>query len=946
MRTPSPSRAALVFVLCLSVLPAAVRAQTPAHARPLDHDDFERWQAIRGQTLSPDGGWAAYELEAPGMLPHLRLQALPSGPSLELPRGRNAQFTSDSRFVAVTVDARPGASGSAPDTLTLVDLDRLRAGAPGAVERSPGVLRAQVAESAPRLAYKLSTGTGAVLVVRDLASGSETRVRGVGDFRVAADGHVLWFVREDARSLGEGVFRMDPATGAVTAAYLQQATYTALTLSPDGRRAAFLSAPGTSGTPLWRLHVASDDGSARTLVGDGAPELLPGWRVRADEALRFSASGTRLYFAAAPQVVRSASADADPGVKVDVWSWTDPYLQPMQQAQLKEERERAYRWVAHLSAVSAGAVVQLEGPGGPRLQEWRTGDEPALVAVTDEPYRQLLSWDARYVDVYLVDPSTGARTLALHKVRNGVSSSPTGRWLAWWDGDARAWRALDVGTREQANMTASLPFPVFDEAHDRPGPPEPYGLAGWTEGDARALVYDGTDVWEVDPAGRAAPVDVTDGAGRREGVRFRLATADVQPTVSTSEPLLLAALDLRTRDAGFYADRLDGNAAPKKLLMSAHHYGTPEQAHLGGRVLLTRESFSEYPDLWTADASLVGLTRVSDANPQQADFRWGSEELIAWTTADGKRAQGILYKPQGFDPARKYPLIVNLYERATDEFHHYYDPAPGSSSINRSFYVSRGYLVFAPDITYQVGAPGQSVVDAVVPGVRSLLASGSVDPARVGVQGHSWGGWEVAYLVTRTNLFAAAIAGAPVANMTSGYGEVRWGSGMSRMFQYEQEQSRIGATLWDAPQRYIDNSPLFAADKVRTPLLVLHNDEDNAVPFEQGIELFSALRRLQKPVWMVTYNGEMHGLSRAANRRDWAIRMQQFFDHYLMGERAPVWMAQGIPASEKGRTLGLGLVGDPAQPPTTNDGAVSSAGPGRTPAGARPLAQGAPTLRR
>jgi dipeptidyl aminopeptidase/acylaminoacyl peptidase len=208
-------------------------------------------------------------------------------------------------------------------------------------------------------------------------------------------------------------------------------------------------------------------------------------------------------------------------------------------------------------------------------------------------------------------------------------------------------------------------------------------------------------------------------------------------------------------------------------------------------------------------------------------------------------------------------------------------------------------------------------VDAVVPGVQALIASGIVDPARVGVQGHSWGGWEVAQLLTRTHIFAAAVAGAPVANMTSAYGGVRWGSGMSRMFQYEQEQSRIGATLWQAPDRYIENSPVFGADKIETPLLVLHNDEDNAVPWEQGIELFSALRRLQKPVWMVNYNGELHGLARAGNRRDWAIRMQQFFDHYLMGDRAPVWMVNGIPATLKGHTLGLGLVGEPKP---VNDG--------------------------
>jgi hypothetical protein len=359
--------------------------------------------------------------------------------------------------------------------------------------------------------------------------------------------------------------------------------------------------------------------------------------------------------------------------------------------------------------------------------------------VTDEPYRQLLSWDARYVDVYLVDPSTGARSLAVHKVRNGAMASPQGRYIVWWDGDGRAWRTYDVATRQSVSMTASVPFPVWDESNDRPGPPDPYGLAGWTEGDARAVVYDGTDLWSVDPAGREAPIDVTDGVGRRDGIRFRLAAEDMQPTLPAAQPLLLSALDLKTRDAGFWSDRLGAEAPPTKLLMSPHHYGVPGRSRAGGRVLFTRESFSEYPDLWTADASLAGITRVTNANPQQAGFLWGTEELVSWTTADGKKTQGILYKPQGFDPMKKYPLIVNLYEKATDEFHKYYDPAPGSSSINRSFYVSRGYLVFAPDITYRVGDPGQSVVDAVVPAVKTLIAAGSVDAARVGIQGHSWG---------------------------------------------------------------------------------------------------------------------------------------------------------------------------------------------------------------
>ncbi len=208
------------------------------------------------------------------------------------------------------------------------------------------------------------------------------------------------------------------------------------------------------------------------------------------------------------------------------------------------------------------------------------------------------------------------------------------------------------------------------------------------------------------------------------------------------------------------------------------------------------------------------------------------------------------------------------------------------------------------------GYPGESAFDCIVPGVLSIVAKGFVDPARIGVQGHSWGGYQIAYLVTKTNIFAAAEAGAPVVNMTSAYGGIRWGTGMSRMFQYERTQSRIGGTLWEKLPRYIENSPLFWADKVETPVLMLHNDEDTAVPWYQGIEYFVALRRLNKPVWMLNYNGEPHGLRKYQNQKDWQLRMQQFFDHYLMDAPAPVWLAEGVPAVKKGRTLGLELVGE------------------------------------
>jgi dipeptidyl aminopeptidase/acylaminoacyl peptidase len=364
---------------------------------------------------------------------------------------------------------------------------------------------------------------------------------------------------------------------------------------------------------------------------------------------------------------------------------------------------------------------------------------------------------------------------------------------------------------------------------------------------------------------------------------------------------------------GFYRDQVRGSATPAKLTTADKSIGAPRKAEDADVMLFTMGSFSEFPDLYVSGPDFRDPKRISNANPQQAEYRWGTSELVEWRSAqDGELLQGVLYKPEGFDPSRKYPMMVYFYERLSDQLNNYVVPAAGGSSINISFYVSRGYLVFTPDIPYRIGYPGESALKAVVPGVISLVDKGFVDKDNIGVQGHSWGGYQIAYMVTKTDIFKAAEAGAPVSNMISAYGGIRWGTGMSRMFQYEKTQSRIGGTLWEAPMHFNENSPIFWADKVETPLLMMHNDEDGAVPWEQGIEYFTALRRLNKPSWLLVYNGEDHGLRKEINRKDWTIRMQQFFDHYLKGAPAPVWLEEGVPALQKGKTLGLELIGSKA----------------------------------
>ena len=338
--------------------------------------------------------------------------------------------------------------------------------------------------------------------------------------------------------------------------------------------------------------------------------------------------------------------------------------------------------------------------------------------------------------------------------------------------------------------------------------------------------------------------------------------------------------------------------------MDNYRFAGTVKARLANQLLFTRESFREFPDVWTADLNFTSTKKISDANPQMKNYQWGSAEQISWTSLDNIPLQGLLYKPEGFDPTKKYPMMVYFYEKMSDGLHTHYVPAPIRSMMNFSLYTSNGYLVFVPDIVYKIGFPGESAHNCIMPGVTQLISKGFVDEKNIGIQGHSWGGYQIAYLITRTNLFKAAEAGAPVVNMISAYGGVRWETGLSRMFQYEKSQTRLGGSLWEKPMLYIENSPIFFADKVQTPLLMMHNDADGAVPWYQGIEMYMAMRRLNKPVWMLNYNGEGHGLTLRQDKTDFAIRMMQFFDHYLKGAPMAPWMNEGVPAIEKGITKG------------------------------------------
>ncbi|CAG0933112.1 hypothetical protein PLCT1_02256, partial [Planctomycetaceae bacterium] len=543
-----------------------------------------------------------------------------------------------------------------------------------------------------------------------------------------------------------------------------------------------------------------------------------------------------------------------------------------------QARNRTY---TALYTLATKKLVPLTTDTFPSVQF--SDDAKVGLQTTGVPYDIERMWGDGGTDVYIVDPATGTRKLVALKITGNAQLSPGAKYVAYFDNTQ--WYTYHIATGKVTNVTGAADGVHFEqETWSTPDDPGAWGIAGWTKDDRTMLVNDRFDLWEIDPTGTKPPVVLTDSLGRRENITFRLLALgrdEDERFIDTAQPLWLSAFDEDTKASGFYRARLDGRRAPEPVVMADVRYGVPTKARNADTYLVTKGTFVEFPNLYVGP-NLTSLTRVSDANAFQKDYNWGTVELVTWTSMDGVPRQGLLYKPENFDPSKKYPMISYFYEDLSDGLHSYIAPT-GRNVINPTHYASNGYLVFEPDIHYEMGHPGASAVKSVVPGVQKLLERGYVDPRGLGLQGQSWGGYQASYIITQTQMFSAAMAGAPVANMTSAYGGIRWGTGLNRSMQYEAGQSRIGKSLWEAPQLYIENSPLFGLERVTTPLFIMANDMDDAVPWWQGIELFVGMRRLGKEAYLINYNNDVHNPASRANQKDIAMRMQQFFDAKLRG---------------------------------------------------------------
>ncbi len=917
--------------------------------KQLTHEELVTWKQVEDPVISNDGQWVAYTLKAEEGDATLKLWNAASGQTYTYERGEKASFSNDNQYLVFKIHPhedsiramrrRDVKKDDLPkDSLGILQLNGQSLEKIADVKsftvpekwsgwiiyhkeveeikkEKPPVDTTTVAEPDSTRTEKPKNGkikkegkkSGTKLVLHQLATGEEEVVGFVLDYAVAEKGpRVLLNSTGNDSTMLEGVYLYDCELQQMIPMWRQKGKYSQLSLDEKGEQVAFCANLDTTKAqvpPIDLCYWKKGLDSARVIADETAGFLPQGWLISDNAAPDFSEDGAKLYFGIAPPpILQDTNLLDDEIVEVEVWSYTEGRLYTQQENQLSREKKRSYQTVWHIGENKFTKI------GSEELPEVRTGDEGnanLAIAYTEEAYLQLISWEgSARKDVYLVDTKTGRKTEVVKGLNGNVDFSPKANYIIWYNRIDSVYVSYSVKNKTIKTLTSNTPHPFYDEENDVPNYPWPYGIAAWTKNDQAVLIYDRYDIWQFDPTGNTAPLRLT--FGRENNTVYRYMPLDREERfVENGQRLMLHIFNEKTKASG-YGYLLLGAGKPMQLVQEDFAYSRrPIKARDTDKFIFTKENFQTFPDLLYSNLSFQTPKRVSHANPQQNEYSWGTIELYEWTALDGQRLTGMLVKPEGFDPNLQYPMLVNFYEKSSDRLHSYPRPYPGRSTINYSFYASRGYLIFNPDIPYRTGYPGESCENSVLPGVASLIDKGFVDKDRIGVQGHSWGGYQVAHLLTKTDIFKCAESGAPVVNMFSAYGGIRWGSGMSRMFQYERTQSRIGGTIWEYPLRYLENSPLFFLDKVNTPVLILHNDEDGAVPWYQGIEYFVGLRRLGKPAWLLNYNGEPHWPVKLQNRKDFQIRMAQFFDHYLKDEPMPLWMQRGVPAIEKGVLQGL-----------------------------------------
>lgn len=894
----------------------AIHTLSFGQKKPLGQLTCEHWPSVDNLCVSNDGKYDVLFIKDEEGNKTLTIKDTESDWNLELPGISDGFITQDSKFFIYPT----GADNAAILKLGTIDIRNIS-----------NIKSYKVPESGDGklLAYLRMNKNGSEVVILNIEKSEETVFPHAKDYYFDNAGKVLLYTSTgNTNNSSQLIWVNLQDLKADTISVADSIGNFVFDANAD--RLAFLEYSGQNNYPKALLYYKAGMKSPITLIdlNDLATnQQLEFYKGKYEQSysLTFSKNGQQVLFSVKRLSPLKIDSNKAGKLNIDIWTYKDEFLQSMQLYMLHQDfPNKVMKAVITLSNKRI-ILLTTEADDFYALQYYDTGNEINILARSNKNPTEAFWNENELPSFYLISSRDGTRkTIAQKPNQDGINFSANGKFVVWFDRKQKAYYTYELSTGLKFNVTREIPFPVFDNHDDHPGLPQEFGMAGWLPNDKSILIYDQFDVWKVNPHGLEKPVNLSNGYGRKHQTVLRFFDNDNQigvPIIDPDESQFLVGFNLVNKYNGFFKINLSKALTPVLLTMSPDLYYlplltqstlvytngsfTPKKAKNTNKFICRRMKVSEYPNYYST-SDFKNFHPLSHLVPQK-EYNWLTSELVHWSMPDRTQATGILYKPENFDPHKKYPVIFFYYEQRSNGLNMFINPELSYGELEIPYFVSNGYLVFVPDIHYKIDYAGESALTTVVSAANYMAKMPWVDPAKMGLQGHSFGGYETNYIVTHSHLFAAACEAAGPSDLCSWYNSLRMPEGVSNQYVFEGgqvRQLRIAETLWQRPDLYIKNSPIFKADQVQTPLLIMHNDMDGIVPWDQAMEWFTALRRLRKKVWLLNYEKEEHSTDEKDNQLDFSIRLKQFFDHFLEGAPEPKWMAEGIPATAKGYDLG------------------------------------------
>ena len=885
----------------------------------LDLEDLGKWERLgfRGSAMSEDGKWLIYSVSRNNKKNELRLHNISKGSVKILKNGSNQIFSKDSKWLGYLVSPKKSAKKALrfkkkPDQKSF-ELINLISGKTSLVKNISSFSFSNNGKLLVLKPYSKGKSKSSDIIVKNLETKKDSIFGNVKEYKWSDKGALLATIVDTKGKLGNGVKLFDGKTSVTLDS--KKTTYRKLTWRKDSYDLAVFRSQEkkeftkpTNEILIWKNASIPNPVLKRfdSLKSDSFPKRM---RILDKKSLRWSLDGDSIFFSIdtrkksdkkhgkdSKKTKNKKEEEKEKKTKkpeipaLEIWNSRDVRTIPEQK---RQANNNSFLSVWHLDK---NKFVQLETK---RIRNLRfQPDSNVLLAFDNTKYEFDGMFGRPSDDIFSVNIDTGKRNKLLTDVIYVNSVNSGGRSFVYLKNDNFHLYSFSDG--KDTNLTQNLDASFVNLEDDHPVKQKrPYGFVGWDKSGSYFIVHSKFDIWKFDSKTLQGE-KLTN--GKRDQIVNRYVRVDRSNRyVDLSKSVYVRQFGKWNKKSG-YAKLIKGKTL-KSIYWGDSLVSRLTIAKNADVAAFSNEKYDDSSDFFVSQGGTANLKQISKINPFEGNFKKGKSELIEYTNANGRKLQGSLYYPDDYSPGKKYPMITYIYELQSDRFHSYVTPSK-NNYYNTRIFTAKGFFVLKPDIVFDIGDPGVSSVKTLEIAIKTVVDKGLVDAKKIGLVGHSWGGYQTAFAVTRTNIFAAAVAGAGISNLITMYGSITPSFGNtfeSRHFEVSQERMQVPP--WKDINGYLRNSAIPNIHKMQTPLLMEVGDADTNVNWRQGIEMYNAARRAKKEMVLLVYAKEGHGLRKDKNRIDYQKRILEWFEHYLKGNPAKPWIKDNISYSEQQELL-------------------------------------------